>query len=103
MVVFQYRLFFQCCSSLARAFACAGVCPCALAAHGQAAAMPKATVAADVHQPLDVHRDLLAEVALDAAHVLEHAADIAHVLLGEILHPDVAADPGPPGQRSGRS
>ena len=43
----------------------------ALAAHRQVAAVPQAAVAADLHQPLDVHRDLLAEVAFDAALLLD--------------------------------
>jgi hypothetical protein len=53
--------------------------------------VPQAAVAADFHQPLDVHRDLLAEVALDAALLLEHAADLADVVFGQILHADVRA------------
>src|SRR5262249_37308441 len=32
--------------------------------------------------------------ALDAALLLENAADLAHVLFGEILDADVGADPG---------
>src|SRR5207245_3136397 len=43
----------------------AGVGAGALAAHGQAAAVPLAAVGADLGQPLDVGRDLAAEVALD--------------------------------------
>src|SRR5690606_31697010 len=38
----------------------------ALAAHRQPAAMPQPPVAADLHQPLDVERHFLAEIALDA-------------------------------------
>jgi len=40
-------------------------------------AVTAAAVAADFHQPLDVHRDLLAEVSFDAALFLDHAADAA--------------------------
>src|SRR5918999_1619172 len=53
--------------------------------------MAASAVAADFHQPLDVHRDLLAKIAFHAALLLEHAADLAHVVLGEVLHPDVRA------------
>src|SRR5262249_49715209 len=53
--------------ALARTLARARVGARALAADRQAAAMPRAAIAADFHQPLDVHRDLFAEVALDPA------------------------------------
>ena len=56
--------------------------------------MPPAAIAADLDQPLDVHRDLLAEIALDAALLLEHARDLADIVLGEILDPHVGVDPG---------
>src|SRR5438552_3126478 len=78
--------------ALARSLARARVGARALAPDGQRSAVTAAAVAADFHQPLDVHRDLLAEIAFDAALLLEHAADFAHVLLGEILHADVGAD-----------
>src|SRR4029434_6964459 len=51
-----------------------------------------APVAADFHQPLDVHGDLLAKIALDASLLLDHAADLPDVVLGQILDPDVRAD-----------
>src|SRR3954449_4268029 len=63
--------------ALARALAGAGVGLGALAAHRQCAAVPQPAVAADLHQPLDVHRDLLAEIALDTTLVLDHLADLA--------------------------
>src|SRR5262249_20466448 len=66
----------------------------ALPADGQAAAMPHAAEAADFHQPLDVHRDLLAEITFDAALLLDHPADLTHVVLGQILDADVRRDPG---------
>ena len=54
--------------------------------------MPETAVAADFHQPLDVHRDLLAKIALDPTHFFDHAADLPDVVLGEILDADVRAD-----------
>jgi hypothetical protein len=48
-------------------------------------------LAADFHQPLDVQRDLLAQIALDATHFLDDPADLAHVVFGQVLHPDVRA------------
>jgi hypothetical protein len=64
----------------------------ALAVHGQVAAVPQAPVGADLHQPLHVHGDVLAEVALDAALAVDDAGDAADLLFGEILHPHVRLD-----------
>src|SRR5256714_8468250 len=50
---------------LARAFARTRVGTGALAANRQSLAMTGAAIAAEVHQPLDIHRDLAAQVALD--------------------------------------
>src|SRR5688572_33113469 len=78
----------------ARALAGARVGLGALAAQRQAATVAQAAVAADFHQPLDVQRDLLAEVALDATYFLDDAADLADVILGQVLDADVTADAG---------
>ena len=51
--------------ALARALAGARVGVRALAAHRQALAVAQAAVAAEVHQALDVHRDLAAQIAFD--------------------------------------
>src|SRR6185436_3414970 len=48
--------------ALARALARARVGARALAADRQIAAVPESSIAADFHQPLDVHRDLLAQI-----------------------------------------
>src|SRR5688572_14542264 len=78
--------------TLARALARARVGARPLPAHRQVAAMTQAAVAADFHQPLDVHGDLLAEIALHAADLFEHPADLADVVFGQILDADVRAD-----------
>src|SRR5215831_20861842 len=49
------------------------------------------SVRPDLHQPLDVHRDVLAEVALDATLLLDDAADLPHVVLGEVFDANVWA------------
>src|SRR5712691_10840134 len=66
----------------------------ALAAHGQVAAVAHPAVGADLHQPLDVHGDFLAEVALHAALHVDDLGDAAGLLLGEVLHPHARLDPG---------
>ena len=54
--------------------------------------MPEPPVAADVDQPLDVHRDLAAQVALHPVVVLDLAAQLLHVGLREVLDPDIGVD-----------
>src|SRR5262249_24982647 len=54
----------------------------------------RAAVAADVHQPLDVDRDVAAQVALDLDVVGDHLADPDDLLLGEVLDPGVGPDVG---------
>src|SRR5262245_18701661 len=56
--------------------------------------MTAAAVAADFHEPLDVHGDLLAEIALDPALLLDHPADLADVFFGQVLFADIRADAG---------
>src|SRR5580704_2742099 len=79
--------------ALARALTRAGVGPRALAAHGQTPAVPYPPVAADFHQALDVHGDVLAEITLHATLLLYDAADLPDVVFGQILHAEVGADP----------
>ena len=55
-------------------------------------AATQAAVAADLHQALDVERDLLAKIALHASLLLDDAADLAHVVFRQILHANVRAD-----------
>src|SRR5436853_3965469 len=70
---------------LARALAGARVGARALAAHRQSASMTDPAVAAQVHQPFDVHRHLAAQVALDREPG-DLRADCVDLRLGEILH-----------------
>jgi len=64
----------------------------ALSAYRQVAAVPHPAPAADFHQPLDVHRDFLAQVALDPALLLDDTADLADVVLRQVLDADVGTD-----------
>src|SRR4051794_26057895 len=58
--------------ALARSLACAGVGLRALPPDRKRTPMAHPAVAADFHQALDVHRDLLAEIAFDATLLLNH-------------------------------
>src|SRR3546814_3606050 len=68
---------------LARTLAGTGIGPGALAAQRQAATMAQAAVAGQVHQALDSHADLAAEVAFD--HVLaDFGAQALDFRLGKV-------------------
>src|SRR5690606_34856152 len=78
----------------ARALAGARVGLRRLTAHGQAAAVTQAAVAADVHQPLDVWLDLATEVPVDFELAVDDLAQAADLGLGEVLDPGVGRDLG---------
>src|SRR5690606_37723071 len=70
-----------------------------LAAHRQALAVPQPAVAAEIHQALDAHRRLAAEVTLNHQVGVDDLAKARQLVLGEFVNPplrrdpDVAADP----------
>src|SRR5713226_3356728 len=48
--------------------------------------MSQPTVAAEIHQPLDVHSDLTPQVAFDHVIAVDHFADLQHLLIGQLRH-----------------
>jgi hypothetical protein len=48
---------------------------CALSTDRQPSAMTQSTVAADIHQPLDIHLNTLPKISLNLALRLEDSAD----------------------------
>src|SRR5690554_2871626 len=78
----------------ARSLAGAGVGLGGLAAYGQATAVPQATVAADVHEALDVELHLAAQVALDFVLGFHDAAEPDDLGFGEVLDPGIRVDLG---------
>src|SRR4029453_272613 len=78
---------------LARALAGPGVGTRALTAHRQALAVADPPVGPEVHQPLDVHRNLAPQVALD-----RQPGDLRtprrHLGLGQVLDLGLRGDPG---------
>ncbi len=48
-------------------------------------AMTKPAIAADVHQPLDVHLDAFAKVALDLTLGIKQSSDLVKVVLADVL------------------
>ena len=59
----------------------------ALPADRQTAAVPQAAIAAEIHQPLDIHRDIAPEIALDHVVAVDHLADLQHFLISELRDP----------------
>src|SRR5262245_37825460 len=58
-----------------------------LTAHRQSAAMAQAPVAAEVHQPLDVHGHFAPKIALDHIVAVDHLANLTDLRFGELAHP----------------
>src|ERR1051326_7836459 len=77
---------------LGRALARARVGVGALAAHRQAATMTQATVAAEVHQPLDVDTGLAAKIALDEVVAVDHFADLQDFLVAQLADATILRD-----------
>src|SRR5205814_673406 len=75
----------------------AGPCVCmgALTPHRQPLAVTQSAVAAEIHQPLDVHRDLPPEITLDGVFAVDRLADAQHLVIGHLVHAplDRNADP----------
>src|SRR5437899_5234573 len=77
---------------LGRALAGARIGVRALAADGQRAAVTQAAIAAEVHEPLDVHRDFAAQVAFDLVVAVDRLADLQHFRVGELVDAAVCRD-----------
>src|SRR5579871_2465245 len=72
--------------SLARSFARAGIGMGALSANRQVAAMTESTVGADFDETLDVHRNFLAQIALDQSLGLDDRTDAVDLFFAEVLN-----------------
>lgn len=66
-----------------------------LAAHGHAAAVTQTAIAADIHQPLDVQRNLSSKVTFNAVFLIDDLAEAVDLIVGQIAHTRVRVDPGP--------
>src|SRR5262245_45832140 len=65
----------------------------ALAAHGQAAAVPQAAVAAQIHQALDVHGDIAPQVAFHDVVAVDRLTKLQHLGVGQVSEPPLIRDP----------
>src|SRR5438552_13089041 len=75
----------------------AGVGVGPLAVDGQAAPVPEPLVTADLHLPLDVLRDLAAQVALDLVVGLDELAQADDLVVGEVADAGVGVHAGADG------
>src|SRR5262249_40478296 len=80
---------------LLRSLAGAGVGPGALPVDGQASPVTQALVAPDLDLALDVRGDLAAKVTLDLDVAVDVAAQLRHLVVGQVAHPCVAGDVDP--------
>src|ERR1700760_1055496 len=65
-----------------------------LTVHGQSPAVPDSLVAADLDLAPDVGLDFASQVALDAVGRVDPVTPANQVLLGQLVHTGVGADPG---------
>src|SRR5690349_18367696 len=86
-LVLRDALFLLAGNRFGRTFAGACVGVGTLPAHREAAAVAQATVAAKVHQPLDVHRNFAPQIALDDIVAVDHLAQLQHFLIGQLRYP----------------
>src|SRR4029079_4040063 len=77
---------------LGRALTGPGIGVRALAAHRQRAAMTQAAIAAQIHQPLDVHRHFAAQVTLNLVVAVDRLADLQHLRVGQLVDPPLRRD-----------
>src|SRR5436189_4737038 len=78
-------------AALLRTLARARVRARALTANRQSLAMTDAAIAAEVHQSLDAHRHLAAQVALDG-ELADVLAQLVHLRIGQVLDLRVGCD-----------
>src|SRR6185295_10811084 len=86
-LVLRDALFLLAGNRFGRTFAGACVGVGTLPAHWEAAAVAQATVAAKVHEPLDVHRHFAPQIALDDIVAVDHFAQLQHFLIGKLRYP----------------
>jgi hypothetical protein len=67
----------------------------ALTADRQPLAMPQSAIATEIHQPLDVHRDLPSEIALDSIVAVDEFADTQYLIVGQLVNPPLDRNPHP--------
>jgi hypothetical protein len=57
--------------------------------------MPHAAIGTEIHQPLDIHRNLPSQVALDGVVAINHFADAQYLIIGQLMDPPFERNPHP--------
>src|SRR5215470_4738134 len=70
-----------------RSFAGARIGMRALAPHWQATAMPQPPVAAEIHQPLDIHGNVTPQIAFHHIVTIDDFANLQDFLIGQLGYP----------------
>jgi hypothetical protein len=91
-LLFLARHFLLSDGHAARAFSGARIGMRALASDGKTATVAQAAIAADVHQSLDVHLDLLAQIAFDHPLLVNDCADAINFVFGQFAYAALNAD-----------
>src|SRR5262249_46798220 len=82
-----HALFLLAGNWLGRAFAGPSVGMGALSAHRKAAPVAQAAIAAEIHQPLDIHGDFAPQIALDYRLPSDHFTQPQHFLRAKLRRP----------------
>ena len=90
---YSLRLLLLAGNCLGRTLAGARIGVRALAADRQRTTMAQATVAAEVHQALDVHGHLATQIAFDPIVAIDGLADLQNLSVGELVHAALGRDP----------
>src|SRR5215813_3070372 len=72
--------------ALARSFARASVRVRTLTTNRQVAAMPVSAIGTDFDEPLDIHRNFLAQIAFHHAFRFDDLANAVHLVFAQVLH-----------------
>src|SRR5690349_18496082 len=70
-----------------RTFASPGIGMGTLSAHWETAPVTQTAIAAEIHQPLNIHGDLAPQIALDRVIPVDHFAQLQHFLVGQLGYP----------------
>jgi hypothetical protein len=69
-----------------------GVCSRSLTPRRHPAPMAHTSIAANVHQSLDIHRDFPPEIALNSHFFIDDFAQAVDLVVGQIPHPRIRID-----------
>src|SRR5262249_29635346 len=78
---------------LGRTLTRAGIGMGALSANREPAAMPQPPVATQIHQPLDVHGHVAAQISFHKEIAVDDLANLQHFLVGQLRYPALFGDP----------